>query len=164
MYKAIKDGKVIAVNDTNYFPFMVYDEVIEDKDHAVDEYIMIDGEFIDKKDAPVQPAPAYHDSILWEQPIREPITLLPITDDTPIDTKQRATFSLDESMSMTWRIVGVNKWELKDSKGVRVDAIPTYVFTTNGQRTINVSFKTTGSTSKTITHGNVGMMLVRRDS
>lgn len=45
MFKAIKDNKIIAINDTGKFPCLVYDEVIEDTEHSCDDYRHYDGEF-----------------------------------------------------------------------------------------------------------------------
>ena len=45
MYKAIKDNKIIAINETNNFPCLVYEEVIEDTEHQVSDYKHYDGEF-----------------------------------------------------------------------------------------------------------------------
>ena len=45
MYKAIKDNKIIAINETGEFPCLVYDEVIEDTEHQVSDYKHYDGEF-----------------------------------------------------------------------------------------------------------------------
>lgn len=46
MYKAIKDNKIIAINETGEFPCLVYDEVIEDTEHQVSDYKHYDGEFM----------------------------------------------------------------------------------------------------------------------
>lgn len=45
MYKAIKDNKIIAINETNNFPCLVYDEVVEDTEHTCEDYKHYDGEF-----------------------------------------------------------------------------------------------------------------------
>lgn len=45
MFKAIKDNKIIAINDTGKFPCLVYDEVIEDTEHTCEDYKHYDGEF-----------------------------------------------------------------------------------------------------------------------
>jgi hypothetical protein len=45
MYKAIKDNKIIAINETDNFPCLVYDEVIEDTEHTCEDYKQYDGEF-----------------------------------------------------------------------------------------------------------------------
>lgn len=49
MFKAIKDNKIIAICEDNYFPCLVYDEVIEDTGLAED-FIHVDGEFVLKTD------------------------------------------------------------------------------------------------------------------
>ena len=46
MFKAIKDNKIIAINDSGEFPCMVYDSVEEDKEHQVADYVHCDGEFV----------------------------------------------------------------------------------------------------------------------
>ncbi|MBQ0113374.1 MAG: hypothetical protein KBT03_09615 [Bacteroidales bacterium] len=46
MYKALKDEKIIAINDTDNFPCLVCDEVVEDTEHTVEDYIHCDGEFV----------------------------------------------------------------------------------------------------------------------
>lgn len=45
MFKAIKDNKIIAINETGEFPCLVFDEVIEDTEHQVSDYKHYDGEF-----------------------------------------------------------------------------------------------------------------------
>lgn len=45
MFKAIKDNKIIAINETNNFPCLVYDEVVEDTEHTCEDYKHYDGEF-----------------------------------------------------------------------------------------------------------------------
>lgn len=45
-FKALKDGKIIAVNETGDFPCMVLDEVVEDTEYGVADYVHCDGEFV----------------------------------------------------------------------------------------------------------------------
>lgn len=45
MFKAIKDNKIIAINETGDFPCLIYDEVVEDTEHKVSDYKHYDGEF-----------------------------------------------------------------------------------------------------------------------
>lgn len=45
MFKALKDEKIIAINETNNFPCLIYDEVVEDTEHQVSDYKHYDGEF-----------------------------------------------------------------------------------------------------------------------
>ena len=46
MYKAIKDNKIIAINDSCEFPCLVYDSVEEDAEHQLSDYIHCDGQFV----------------------------------------------------------------------------------------------------------------------
>ena len=46
MFKAIKDNKIIAINDSGDFPCLVYDKVEEDSDHHLSDYVHCDGEFV----------------------------------------------------------------------------------------------------------------------
>ena len=46
MFKALKDDKIIAINDSGEFPCMVYDSVEEDTEHKLSDYIHCDGQFV----------------------------------------------------------------------------------------------------------------------
>ena len=46
MFKALKDDKIIAINDTGEFPCLVYDTVDEDAEHQISDYVHCDGEFV----------------------------------------------------------------------------------------------------------------------
>ena len=46
MFKALKDNKIIAINDSGEFPCMVYDSVEEDTEHQVSDYVHCDGQFV----------------------------------------------------------------------------------------------------------------------
>ena len=46
MFKAIKDNKIIAINDSGEFPCLVYDSVEEDTEHQLSDYIHCDGEYV----------------------------------------------------------------------------------------------------------------------
>jgi len=50
MYTAIYQDKIIAINETDNFPCLVYDSSVEDTDHNVDDFIHVDGEFVLKTD------------------------------------------------------------------------------------------------------------------
>lgn len=52
MYKAIKENKIIAINEKEYFPCLIYDAVEEDKEHTCEDYAQYNDEFILKKDIP----------------------------------------------------------------------------------------------------------------
>ena len=46
MYKALKDDKIIAVNESGEFPLMKYDSLEEDAEHQLSDYIHCDGQFV----------------------------------------------------------------------------------------------------------------------
>lgn len=46
MFKAIKDDKIIAVNETGDFPCLMYDKTEEDTEHTVHDYVHCDGQFV----------------------------------------------------------------------------------------------------------------------
>ena len=50
MFKALKENKIIAVNDSGKFPCLVYDEVVEDNQHQVADFVMVESEFVLKTD------------------------------------------------------------------------------------------------------------------
>lgn len=52
MFKAIKDYKIIAINDTEIKGGLVFDEMIEDTEHTVDDYEQYNGEYLLKSEIP----------------------------------------------------------------------------------------------------------------
>ena len=44
MYKALKNNKIIAINETGNFPCLVYDKIVQDIEHSVYDYGCYDGE------------------------------------------------------------------------------------------------------------------------
>ena len=46
MFKALKDNKIIAINNSGDFPCLVYDKVEEDTEHQISDYVHCDGEFV----------------------------------------------------------------------------------------------------------------------
>lgn len=52
MFKAIYQDKIIAINETDNFPCLVYDSSVEDIEHNTEDYAQYEGEFILKKDIP----------------------------------------------------------------------------------------------------------------
>ena len=46
MFKAIKDNKIIAINETGNFPCLVHDSVEEDTEHSVSDYLQVNGEYV----------------------------------------------------------------------------------------------------------------------
>lgn len=52
MYKAIKDNKIIAINEDGLFPLLICDEIKQDKKHKLDDYIEYNGELVLKNQNP----------------------------------------------------------------------------------------------------------------
>lgn len=52
MFKAIKENKIIAINEKEYFPCLVCDEIIEDTEHNIEDYAQYEGEFLLKEEIP----------------------------------------------------------------------------------------------------------------
>ena len=46
MFKALKDDKIVAINDSGEFPCLVYDSVEEDTEHQLSDYVHCDGQFV----------------------------------------------------------------------------------------------------------------------
>ena len=46
MFKAIKDDKIIAINDSGDFQCLVHDSVEEDTERTISDYIQVNGEFV----------------------------------------------------------------------------------------------------------------------
>lgn len=46
MFKAIKDNKIIAINETGDFPCLAYDTIEEDAEHTVQDYVHCNGQFV----------------------------------------------------------------------------------------------------------------------
>jgi len=54
MYKALKEGKIIAISDTDSeFKFLVKDGVEGDPNHTCEDYEQYEGEYILKQEVPV---------------------------------------------------------------------------------------------------------------
>lgn len=52
MFKAIKENKIIAINNSGNFPCLIYDIVEEDVEHNTEDYEQYEGEYLLKEDIP----------------------------------------------------------------------------------------------------------------
>lgn len=50
MFKAIKDNKIIAISNDDKFSLLIYDEIIEDLEHTLEDYDQYNGEYLLKED------------------------------------------------------------------------------------------------------------------
>ena len=46
MFKAIENGKIIAINETGKFPCLNYDSIEEDTEHQVSDYVHCNSQFV----------------------------------------------------------------------------------------------------------------------
>ena len=106
MFKAIKDDKIIAINDSGEFPCLVHDRVEEDTEHQLSDYIHCDGQFvltvsdeaIEQRKAQVR---AVRNQYL-EQTDKYMITDYPITDEERELYRQYRTYLRDYTLSENW--------------------------------------------------------------
>lgn len=52
MFKAIKNNKIIAINNKNDFRFLNFDKIAEDDEHNLSDYKQYNGEFLLSDDIP----------------------------------------------------------------------------------------------------------------
>lgn len=52
MFKAIKENKIIAINDSGDFLRLIYDIVEEDTEHKIEDYAQYENEFLLLEDIP----------------------------------------------------------------------------------------------------------------
>lgn len=46
MFKAIKDNKIIAINESGDFPCLVHDSIEEDTEYSIADYLQVNGEYV----------------------------------------------------------------------------------------------------------------------
>lgn len=106
MFKAIKDDKIIAVNDSGEFPCMVYDIVEEDTEHQLSDYIHCDGEFVlTVSDEAIEQRKEQVRSVRNQylaQTDKYMLVDYPITDDERELYKQYRTYLRDYTLSENW--------------------------------------------------------------
>ena len=106
MFKAIKDNKIIAINDSGKFPCLVHDSVEEDTEHQLSDYIHCDGQFIlTVSDEAIEQRKEQVRSVrnqYFEQTDKYMIMDYPITDDERELYKQYRTYLRDYTLSENW--------------------------------------------------------------
>lgn len=103
MFKAIKDNKIIAINNSGSFPCLVYDEAVEDIEHNVEDYQHYNGEFvldlpIEEKQARVR---AVRNQYLEETDLYM-IADFPITEEQRNQYKAYRQYLRDYTMQESW--------------------------------------------------------------
>ena len=113
MFKAIKDDKIIAINETGEFPCLVYDSIEEDTEHQLSDYVHCDGQFVltvsdEAIEQRKEQVRAVRNQYL-EQTDKYMITDYPITDDERELYKQYRGYLRDYTLSENW-------WESEPQK------------------------------------------------
>lgn len=106
MFKAIKDDKIIAINETGEFPLMNYESLEEDTEHQLSDYIHCDGQFVlTVSDEAIkqrkEQVRAVRNQYL-EQTDKYMITDYPITDEERELYKQYRVYLRDYTLSENW--------------------------------------------------------------
>ena len=106
MFKAIKDDKIIAINESGEFPCLVHDNVEEDKEHTVADYLQVKGEYVlTTSDTAIEQRKEQVRSVrnqYLEQTDKYMIADYPITDDERELYKQYRTYLRDYTLSENW--------------------------------------------------------------
>ena len=113
MFKAIKDDKIIAINDSGEFPCMVYDSVEEDTEHQLSDYVHCDGQFVltvsdEAIEQRKEQVRAVRNRYL-EQTDKYMITDYPISDEERELYKKYRTYLRDYTLTDNW-------WESEPQK------------------------------------------------
>lgn len=113
MFKALKDNKIIAVNETGKFPCLVYDSIEEDAEHQVSDYIHCDGQFVlTVSDEAIEQRKEQVRTVrnqYLEQTDKYMITDYPITDEERELYKQYREYLRDYTLPENW-------WESEPQK------------------------------------------------
>ena len=106
MFKALKDDKIIAINDSGEFPCLVYDSIEEDTERQISDYIHCDGQFVltvsdEAIEQRKEQVRAVRNQYL-EQTDKVMLVDYPITDDERDLYKQYRTYLRDYTLSENW--------------------------------------------------------------
>ena len=106
MFKAIKDNKIVAINETGEFPCLVHDGVEEDTEHQLSDYIHCDGQFVltvsdEAIEQRKEQVRAVRNQYL-EQTDKYMITDYPITDNERELYKKYREYLRDYTLSENW--------------------------------------------------------------
>ena len=113
MFKAIKDNKIIAINETGDFSCLVHDSVEEDTEHQLSDYIHCDCQFVlTVSDEAIEQRKEQVRSVrnhYLEQTDKYMIVDYPITDDERELYKQYREYLRDYTLPENW-------WESEPQK------------------------------------------------
>lgn len=106
MFKAIKDNKIVAINETGDFPLLDHDSVEEDKEHSIADYLQVNGEYVlTSSDEAIEQKKSEVRSVrnqYLKQTDEFMIVDYPITDDERELYKQYRTYLRDYTLTENW--------------------------------------------------------------
>ena len=113
MFKALKENKIIAINETGNFPCLVHDSVEEDTEHQLSDYVHCNGQFVltvsdEAIEQRKEQVRAVRNQYL-EQTDKYMIADYPITDDERELYKQYREYLRDYTLPENW-------WESEPQK------------------------------------------------
>lgn len=132
---------------------MVYNTVGKTTGITLEEYTEITGDVIDK-DPNVVVAPFKQYDFQKEGKG----VLYPVTSDTEVE---KIDITLSDEILNDWAIAGLAKYEFLNGNA-RIDAIPCFEFSMEGQRILRCGFRTSGTTEKQYTKIQGALLLQRR--
>ena len=107
MFKALKDNKIIAINETGEFPLMNYDSLEEDTEHQLSDYVHCDGKFVlTVSDEAIEQRKGQVRSVrnqYLKQTDEFMIVDYPITDEERELYKQYRTYLRDYTLTENWQ-------------------------------------------------------------
>ena len=115
MFKAIKDNKIIAINDSGDFQCLVHDSVEEDTERTISDYIQVNGEFVLTSSAEAieqrkEEVRSVRNQYL-EQTDKFMIADYPISDEERELYKQYRTYLRDYTLTENWWESNPQKFE-----------------------------------------------------
>ena len=119
MFKAIKDNKIIAINETSEFPCLVYDGVEEDTEHQLSDYVHCDGQFVltvsdEAIEQLKEQVRAVRNQYLEQTDKYLSISDFPITDEERESYKQYRVYLRDYTLEDEWWLTNpktYNEWK-----------------------------------------------------
>ena len=107
MFKALKDNKIIAINDSGEFPCLVHDRVEEDTEHTISDYTQINGEYVltasdEAIEQRKEQVRAVRNQYLKQTDKYIALSDYPITDEERELYRQYRTYLRDYTLSENW--------------------------------------------------------------
>ena len=106
MFTALKDNKIIAINDSGEFPCLVHDRVEEDTEHTIFDYMQVNGEYVLTSSDEAIEQKKFEVRAVRNQYLEETdkymIADYPITDDERELYRQYRVYLRDYTLSENW--------------------------------------------------------------